>query len=152
MNDLGMIVDVSHISDEAFWDIMNITTKPIIASHSNSRAVWNVSRNITDEMFIAICKSGGVTGINMCAEFLGQKPDLDTVCDHIIHFLELDLEGKHIALGCDLDGCDHLPDGFAGVQDYPQLAECMLRRNISETTVYDIFWNNAVGVMKHCCM
>ena len=88
----------------------------------------------------------------MCAEFLGQKPDLDTVCDHIIHFLELDPEGKHIALGCDLDGCGHLPDGFAGVQDYPQLAECMLRRNISETTVYDIFWNNAVGVMKHCCM
>lgn len=149
---LGMIVDVSHISDEAFWDIMNITTAPVIASHSNSRPVWNVSRNLTDEMFTAICKSGGVAGINMCAEFLGQQPTLDTVCDHIIHFLELDPEGRHIALGCDLDGCDHLPAGFSGVEDYPKLAECMLRRNLSESTVYNIFWNNAMGVMKRCCM
>ncbi len=149
---LGMIIDVSHISDEAFWDIMNITTAPVIASHSNSRAVWNVSRNLTDEMFCAICKSEGVAGINMCAEFLGERPNLDTVCDHIQHFIELDPAGKHIALGCDLDGCDNLPDGFAGVEDYPKLADCMLKRGLSETTVYDIFWNNAVGVMKRCCM
>ncbi len=149
---LGMIVDVSHIGDEAFWDIMNITAAPVIASHSNSRAVWNVSRNLTDEMFTAICKSGGVAGINMCAEFLGEEPTLDTVCDHIIHFMELDSEGTHIALGCDLDGCEHLPAGFSGVEDYPKLAECLLRRNLSESVVYNIFWNNAMGVMKRCCM
>lgn len=149
---LGMLIDVSHISDEAFWDIMNITSAPVIASHSNSRSVWNVSRNLTDQMFLAICKSGGVVGINLFSRFLGEDPDLDTVCDHIIHFLSLDPEGKHIALGGDLDGCDELPKGFSGVQDYPKLAESMLKRNISESTVYDIFWNNAIGVMKYCCM
>lgn len=149
---LGMIIDVSHISDEAFWDIIDITKAPIIASHSNSRTVWSVSRNLTDEMFGAICRTGGVVGINMYAHFLGNAPDLDTVCDHMIHFLSLDPEGTHIALGGDLDGCDELPAGFSGVEDYPKLAECMLRRNINETTVQDIFWNNAMGVMKRCCM
>src|SRR5699024_92825 len=84
---LGMVVDVSHISDEGFWDIMEITKAPVIASHSNSRSVCNVSRNLTDDMFLAICKTGGVTGINLCPDFLGVNPNLDTVCDHIFHFL-----------------------------------------------------------------
>mgnify|MGYP002514423884 CR=1 FL=1 len=108
---LGMIVDVSHISDEGFWDIMKVTDKPIIATHSNSRAVCDNSRNLTDDMFLAICRTGGVAGFNQCAPFVGENPNLDTVCDHIIHFLELDPSGKHIALGGDLDGCDELPDG-----------------------------------------
>lgn len=149
---LGMLVDVSHISDEGFWDVMNITKAPVIASHSNSRAVWNVSRNLTDEMFVAICKSEGVAGINLYADFLGDDPDLNTVCDHMLHFLTLDPTGKHIALGGDLDGCEKLPKGFSGVQDYPKLAECLLNRGVSEETVYNIFWNNAMGVMKRCCM
>jgi len=68
---LGMLVDVSHISDKGFWDVMDITSAPVIASHSNSRKVYDHSRNLTDEMFLAICKTGGVTGINLGAQFLG---------------------------------------------------------------------------------
>lgn len=149
---LGMIIDVSHISDNAFWDIMQITTAPVIASHSNSRTVWDVSRNLTDDMFLAICSTGGVAGINLYTDFLGENADLNTVCDHILHFLHLDLDGKHIALGGDLDGCEKLPAGFNGVQDYPRLAEALLNRGVQESTVYDIFWNNAMGVMERCCM
>ncbi|MBO5891422.1 MAG: membrane dipeptidase [Oscillospiraceae bacterium] len=149
---LGMIVDVSHISDTAFWDIINITQAPIVASHSNSRAVCNVSRNLTDDMFKAICSTGGVAGFNQCAPFVGENPDLDTACDHILHFLELDPDGRHIALGGDLDGCDTLPDGFAGVQDYPKLAGRLLERGVDETLVRRIFWENALGVMEVCCM
>ncbi len=148
----GILIDVSHISDEAFWDIMDITEAPIIASHSNSRKVWDHSRNITDEMFLAICKTGGVAGFNMCAEFVGENPTLDTACDHIIHFLELDPDGKHIALGGDLDGISHMPEGFTGIQDYPKFAEKLLERGVSEDTVMDIFWNNALGVITQCCM
>jgi membrane dipeptidase len=147
---LGMIIDVSHISDEAFWDIMEITEKPVIASHSNSRSVCPVSRNLTDDMFRAICRSGGVAGFNMCAPFVGEDPDLDTCAEHFIHFLELGGE-KHIALGGDLDGCDVLPRGFDGVQDYPKLADKLLERGLSEAQVYDIFWNNAMEVMRRCC-
>ena len=148
---LGMLIDVSHISDEAFWDIMEITNGPVIASHSNSRAVYDVSRNLTDEMFKAICQTGGVAGLNLYPGFLGENATLDTVCDHVVHWLELDGE-KHIALGGDLDGVEALPDGFAGVQDYPKLAECLLARGVNEQTVYDIFWNNAMGVIGKCCM
>jgi membrane dipeptidase len=131
---------------------MDITKAPIIASHSNSRAVCDVSRNLTDDMFRAICQSGGVAAINQYAAFVGETPDLDTVCDHIFHWLELDPDGKHIALGGDLDGCDKLADGFDGIQSYPALAHRLLERGLTEQMVRNIYWNNAMGVMEQCCM
>lgn len=149
---LGMLIDVSHISDEGFWDIMNITSAPVIATHSNSRSVWGESRNLTDNMFRAIVSTGGVAGFNMCAEFIGENPTLDTACDHILHLLELDPTGRHIALGGDLDGITNMPVGFSGVQDYPAFADCLHKRGIDEHTITDIFWNNALGVMDKCCM
>ena len=145
---LGMRIDVSHISDEGFWDIMKITEAPILATHSNSRAVHNHSRNLTDDMFRAIRETGGVTGYNACRDFTGENPNLDTVCDHILHFMELDPDGKHIALGGDLDGVEAMPDGFEGVQSYPALARKLLDRGLTEENVMDIFWNNAIRVMK----
>ena len=105
---LGMLVDVSHISDEGFWDIMNITEAPVIATHSSSRHICGHSRNLSDDMFCAIVQTGGVAGLNLYSNFIGEKADLNTACDHILHFLELDPSGKHIALGGDMDGCDSL--------------------------------------------
>ena len=144
---LGMRIDVSHISDEGFWDIMKITDAPIIATHSNSRAVFEHSRNITDDMFRAICETQGVAGYNTCREFTGEPSDLDTICDHILHFMELDPSGKHIALGGDLDGVDTMPDGFEGVQSYPKLAQKLISRGLTQENVIDIFWNNAIRVL-----
>ena len=149
---LGMIVDVSHISDEAVWDIMDITQAPSVATHSNSRVVCDHSRNLTDEMFLEICKSGGVAGFNQYDAFVGVNSDLDKVCDHFLHFMELDPDCKHIALGGDLDGCDTLSKGFTGVESYPDLADRLLIRGFSEENLYDIYWNNALGVMKRCCI
>ena len=149
---LGMVVDVSHISDQGFWDIMDITAAPVIATHSNSRAVCNNSRNLTDDMFRAICQTGGVAGINMGAPFVGENATLDTVCDHIFHYLELDTTGKHIALGGDLDGVSLLPDGFSGIESYEALADRLIERGVSKDTVMDIYWNNAIGVLDKCCM
>ena len=145
---LGMLVDVSHISDEGFWDIMEMTQAPVLATHSNSRALCGHSRNLTDDMFRAICRTGGVAGINQYADFLGESPTLDTVCDHIFHFMELDPTGKHIALGGDLDGCEQLSQGFEGIQSYPALARRLLERGLSEETIRDIFWNNALNVLR----
>ena len=145
---LGILVDVSHISDEGFWDIMDITEGPVIATHSNSRSVFGESRNLTDDMFLAICRTGGVAGLNLYAGFIGENADIDRACDHILHFLELDPTGRHIALGGDMDGCDPLPAGFSGVQDYPKLAARLLERGLEEGMVRDIFWNNALGVME----
>ncbi len=145
---LGFLVDVSHISDEAFWDIVNMTGGPVIATHSNSRHICGHSRNLTDDMFRAICETGGTAGFNLCADFVGENPDLDTACDHILHFMELDPEGKHISLGGDLDGIDSMPRGFAGVQSFPDFARKLLHRGLSEENVRDIYWNNALGVME----
>ncbi len=149
---LGFIIDVSHISDEAFWDIMKITEKPIIASHSNSRAVCNHSRNLTDDMFRAVCETGGVAGFNQCAPFVGEKPDMNTVCDHFLHFLELDGTGEHIALGGDFDGCDELPEGVTGIESYPAMAQIMASRGIDAELLHKIYWENALGVMDKCCI
>ncbi len=145
---LGMIVDVSHISDEGFWDIIDITNAPIVATHSNSRAVCSHKRNITDDMFLAICEINGTVGINLYKDFLGKDADVDTVCDHIFHFLQLDSTAKHISLGGDLDGIDTMPKGFKGIEDYPKIAKRLLERGLDEKTVEDIFWNNAVDVLK----
>ncbi len=149
---LGILIDVSHISDEGFWDIIRITQAPIVATHSNSRSVWNNSRNLTDDMFRAIVEIGGVAGYNACADFTGENPTLDTVCDHIFHFMELDPTGRHIALGGDLDGVSHMPAGFEGVQSWPALAARLMERGMNEATVRDIYWNNVLGVMKRCSM
>lgn len=149
---LGMVVDVSHCSDAAFWDMMEITEKPIIASHSNSRSICDTSRNLTDDMFKAVCSVDGVAGINFYTGFLGDNADLDTACRHIEHFLELDPTGKHIALGGDLDGCDSLAKGFEGVQSYPALAARLLERGTPRDLIEKIYWNNAMGVMEKCFM
>ena len=149
---LGMRVDVSHLSDEAFWDIMNMTDAPVVASHSNSRSFCNCSRNLTDDMFRAICSTGGVAGFNLYAEFVGENPDMDTVCDHILHLVEMDPECRHLALGGDLDGCDYLPSGIDGIQSYPAIADKLLERGLTEKMVQNMYWNNAMGVMSQCCM
>ena len=145
---LGILVDGSHISDEGFWDIMKITDAPIVASHSNSRNVYGHSRNLTDDMFRAICETGGTAGMNLYADFLGEKDvNLDTVCDHILHLMELDPSVSHISLGGDLDGCDRLPAGFAGVDSYNALADRLMARGLDEKTVRNIYWHNTMGVM-----
>ena len=145
---LGILVDVSHISDEAFWDIMEITEAPIVASHSNLRSVCSHSRNLTEEMYKAIVATGGTAGINLCAPFIKENgADFDATCDHIIRMLELDPSGEHVSLGGDLDGCDELPAGFVGIQSYNALADRLLERGLDEKTIRNIYWNNTMGVM-----
>ena len=145
---LGILVDVSHISDEGFWDIMKITEAPIVASHSNLRSVCSHSRNLTEDMYRAIVQTGGTAGINLFVPFVrAEGADLDAVCDHIFRMLELDVSGAHISLGGDLDGCDALPAGFDGVQSYNVLADRLLERGLDEKTIRNIYWNNTMGVM-----
>ena len=145
---LGILVDVSHISDEAFWDIMKITEAPIVASHSNLRSVCNHSRNLTEDMYRAIVETGGTAGVNLFVPFVrGEGADLDAVCDHVLRMLELDPSGEHISLGGDLDGCDALTEGFEGVQSYNALARRLMERGLDEKCLRNIYWNNAIGVM-----
>ncbi len=148
---LGMLVDVSHISDEAFWDICSITQAPVVASHSNARRICGHSRNLSDDMFQEICKTGGFAGLNLYTEFLGRNlVDFSDVRAHIEHFLDLGGE-RHIGLGGDLDGCDTLPEGFNGVDDYQKLYDYLIQNGIPTAMADGIFYQNVREVVKQIC-
>lgn len=147
---MGMLIDVSHLSERAFWQVCELAQRPIVASHSNSRALCAHPRNLTDEQFRALCALGGTAGINLYGAFLSDAAaTLDDVCRHIDHFYELGGAG-HVALGGDLDGCDALPLGFTGVQDYEKLAAALRARGYSELTIQEIFSNSLLKVVKQC--
>lgn len=150
---LGIMIDVSHISDRAFWDVLETAERPVVASHSNSRALCGHRRNLTDEMFRALCSQGGYTGINLYGAFLSDDghADFETVYRHMDHLLQLS-GGGHVALGGDLDGCDLLPEGFAGVSDYNKLTDFLEQKNFSGEVIQDICCNTMKRTVTLCTM
>lgn len=140
MERLGILADMSHLSDASFWDVAEMTSRPIIATHSNSRALSAWPRNLTDAQFLAIAKTGGVVGLNFVPDFLGLSRDMDAVIAHAEHFLSLGGE-KHLGIGSDFDGCIP-PDDLHDLRDMEKLYNAMLRRNWPEQLVNDIFYNN----------
>ncbi len=140
LEEYGIYPDVSHLSDAGFWDLIHIARRPIVASHSNARAVCPHRRNLTDDQFRAIRDSGGVVGLNLYLHFVG-RPTMDALVAHVEHFLALDGE-KTLCLGGDLDGCEALAAGMTGMQDVPKLYEALKARGYSDALLEDIFWNN----------
>ena len=105
MERLGIIVDVSHLGDKGFWDVVDITTKPFVASHSNARAICSVARNLTDDMIRALYQKGGVMGINFCDDFLSDDGNgtIAMMVKHIDHIKEV-AGIEVIGMGTDFDG------------------------------------------------
>ncbi len=107
MNRVGMIVDVSHLGDDSFWDVVKYCDGPFVASHSNARAVCNHTRNMTDDMIRALADKGGVMGLNFCGDFLNPngKSRVEDMVRHAKHILNVG--GSDIlGLGTDYDGID----------------------------------------------
>ena len=150
MGELGMLVDVSHLSDPGFWDVMEITDRPVVATHSNTRAIFPHPRNLTDAQFTAIINTNGVAGLNMYAGFLGDDPDFDTVVSHLEHFLALGGE-NNVSMGGDWDGITQMPRGMSGIQDMEKLYEHLLRRNYSESLLEKVFYFNLMRVVNEVC-
>lgn len=145
--ELGLTVDVSHLSDPGFWDVEKLAKGPFIASHSNARAIHGHPRNLTDDMFRAIRDHGGTVGINLYSLFLGEAPvTVETVLRHIDRFLELGGE-KTLAIGGDLDGCDQLPEGIHGIQDVHLIRDALALRGYEEELLDDIFYYNLLRVL-----
>jgi membrane dipeptidase len=149
MQELGVAVDLSHASERTFWDVTEITKRPIIAGHSNSKALCGNARNLTDEQFRAIVSLKGVAGLNLYPDFLNEsgKAGIDDIVCHIEHFLELGGE-KAVCLGGDLDGIDTMPEGITGIESYGAIYNALLSRNYSEDLVRDIFYNNLFDVLE----
>ena len=150
MGELGMLVDVSHLSDPGFWDVMEVTDRPVVATHSNARAIFPHPRNLTDAQFTAIINTNGVAGLNMYAGFLGDDPDFDTVVSHLEHFLALGGE-NNVSMGGDWDGITRMPRGMSGIQDMEKLCEHLLRRNYSESLLEKVFYSNLMRVVNEVC-
>jgi len=137
----GVAVDLSHASEKTFWDVIRMSERPVMCSHSNARSVCDHPRNLTDAQISAIVHNDGVIGVNLCADFLGEAANIDTVLKHIDHFLCMDAR-KNLCLGTDFDGVKTLPEGIEGIESMPELYEAMLKHRFSERLVKDIFYNN----------
>lgn len=148
MNRLGIIVDVSHISDAGFQDVLEVSKKPIVASHSNARQLCGHTRNLTDAMFKDLIKNGGVTGMNFCTEFLGGSEDLEQIVRHIEHFAALG-GIKHIGMGSDFDGIDELPGGVKGTESLYRIFDRLLQLNYTDEQVEDVAWRNFYRVFSN---
>lgn len=144
---MGFALDMSHISERGFWDTLEACEKPVVAGHSNARAICNVPRNLTDEQFNALVLIGGGAGINLYPEFLGLGKDINAVIAHIEHFLSLGGE-RSVFLGCDFDGIDSTPTGLDGVHKLDKLYNELLNRNYPEALVRALFWDNLYDIME----
>ncbi|MGL5634461.1 MAG: dipeptidase [Sarcina sp.] len=154
MNKLGMIIDVSHLSDEGFYDCIKYSKKPIIASHSNVRAMSPHPRNLTDEMLKTLANNGGVTGINFCSAFLINREavsDLEvaTIDDMIRHIKHMrNIAGIDvIALGSDFDGIENKVE-IENAGQFMKLADRLEKEGFSITEIEKIFSENAKRIIK----
>lgn len=146
MEELHILVDVSHLSEAGFWDVMGQARGPVLASHSNVKSVWNHTRNLTDGQITAIIRNQGVVGLNFYKEFVGGSRDLDMLRAHLDRILELG-GAANVALGGDWDGCDTI-DELPSIDMLDRFYEYLLCRGYSETVVRDLFYNNLMRVVK----
>ncbi|MDD8049010.1 MAG: dipeptidase [Thomasclavelia sp.] len=152
MEDLGIIIDVSHLGDAGFYDVYNNTTKPFVASHSNARSVCNVARNLTDDMIIKLANRGGVMGINFCGDFLVETKEGDAkscIKDMIKHINYItNLVGvDYVGLGSDYDGIDselEMPD----CSQIGKLKKALQDEGYSNSDIDKILYKNVLRVYK----
>ena len=148
LDKLGMIIDVSHLNDEGFWDVLELTKNPIIASHSNSRVVCNHPRNMTDEMITALAENGGVMGMNFAPSFVHPKDaTLEGIVDHIDHIVDL-VGSDHVGLGSDYDGIPSTPKGLEDVTNMPDITRELVKREYTREDIEKILGGNHLRLFK----
>lgn len=150
MNRLGMLVDVSHISTAGFWSVIETSTKPIIATHSNAKSLCSHPRNLNDEQIKALAQNGGLAGITFAGQFLEEdwrNACIESVHKHIDYMLNLIGNDDHIGFGSDFDGISHPPYNIQGVQDYKPLIE-YLSKYYSDETINKITHQNVINLLQ----
>lgn len=150
MNHLGMLVDVSHISTAGFWSVIETSTKPIIATHSNAKSLCSHPRNLNDEQIKALAQNGGLAGITFAGQFLEEdwrNACIESVYRHIDYMLNLIGNDDHIGFGSDFDGISHPPYNIQGVQDYKPLIE-YLSKYYSDETINKITHKNVINLLQ----
>lgn len=140
MEEIGMVVDVSHLSEKGFWDVARLLKGPFVATHSDSKRIEDHPRNLTDDQFREIAQRGGLVGLNLYAEFVGGDGTIERLLRHAEHFLEIGGENT-LAIGADFDGCE-LHAEIQGVEDMSLLYDAMKER-FGSSIADEIFFENA---------
>jgi microsomal dipeptidase-like Zn-dependent dipeptidase len=147
MNRLGIIIDLSHGGEKSFYDALDISSMPIVCSHSNSKALCDVPRNLTDDQLRALAAKGGVAQVTMYHGFLrkeGEASILDAI-GHLEHAIDI-MGIEHVGIGTDFDG----DGGVAGLADASELINfttMLLRRKYKEEDIRSIWGGNWLRVM-----
>lgn len=146
----GIIVDVAHLSDGGFWDVAKYAKKPFWASHSNSRAVTRVPRNLTDAMLRALADHGGVAGLNFCASFLtddgSHESRVADIVKHVLH--ERDVAGSSVlAIGTDFDGIAGTKPEIANISQMDRLRDALAKAGLSQSELDGMWSGNALRVL-----
>ncbi len=152
MNRLGIIIDVSHLNEKSFWDVIETTKKPIIASHSNTFAICSHFRNLKDDQIQAIAEKDGTIGLNFCVSFLHseKKPEeieLEDMRKHIDHIVDL-VGINHMSFGSDYDGAT-VPEVVKDVSYFPVLLDHLENNGYSKQDLEKITHKNFLRVMKN---
>lgn len=155
MQEMGMIVDVSHMSDAGFKDVLAIAKKPFVASHSNARSICRCSRNLTDDMIRQLGSCGGCMGLNFCADFLKEVPvgeeNPGAIEDVVRHARHISNVGgiEVLGLGSDFDGID-TNKGLPGAQSMGKLWEALHKAGYTQRELDKIFYGNVLRVYREC--
>lgn len=150
MNELGMVIDCSHSSDKTFYDVIELSSKPIVCSHSCSRSVCNHVRNMTDDMLFKLKENGGVVGINYCHDFVKTDDSVATIKDivkHINHIKEL-IGIDYIGFGSDFDGIENNNIELKDASLMPLVLDELRRQGYSEEEIDKISYKNVLRVFK----
>ncbi len=165
MNRLGMMVDISHVSDKTFYDVLQVSRAPVIASHSGCRAVADVPRNMTDDMIRLLAKHGGVIQINFGCEFVSPRPadpsggrnpktakhimpaTLAGVVAQIDHAVKV-AGADHVGIGTDFDGVSCVPAGLEDVSKFPALTRALLEHGYRAEDIRKIYGGNTLRLMR----
>lgn len=148
MNRLGMIIDVSHMNERTFWDVVKYSKAPIIASHSCSSKLCPHVRNLTDEQIIALAENNGLVNINYWWELLGrpkEEVNVKNLVDHIDYIVKL-VGIDYVGLGSDFDGAS-MPVDIQTARDIPKITLELLKRNYTEEDIRKILGLNNLRVM-----
>jgi membrane dipeptidase len=173
MNRLGMLIDVAHLAEPGFWDVIETSKDPIIDSHTNARAVYDHARNLTDEQIKAIAKSGGVIGLNSNTGMIievGIEPTIDHLMKHLDHIVKL-VGIDHVGLGPDhvefeikhyniwketgwMEGVFYgqrdtfFIDGLDNIMGFPLFTEALVKRGYSDEDIKKVLGENWLRVYR----
>ncbi len=148
MDRLGMIFDVSHLTDSNFWDVADVMKGSFIASHSNCREIADVARNLTDDMIVALADHGGVMGLNFGAGFVHREnATVATLVDHVDRIVKV-AGIDNVGLGSDFDGVGRLPEGINDVSDLPNITRELVKREYSDEDILKFLGGNHLRVFR----